>query len=444
MVARVETASVILWGEAVGAVAWLADRGYAAFEYEPAFLKKGLDISPLRMSLEAAIKGDGIFSFPALVNDTFLGLPGLLADALPDKFGNSIIDAWLARNGRDSSSFSPVERLCYIGKRGMGALEFSPPVNQRFNKAVPVEVAELVGLAQDVMLQRGALDAGFSDDDKDNTGAIMDILRVGTSAGGARPKAVIAMNDRGSVVSGQAEVPAGYDYWLLKFDGVSDLELGAPRGYGRIEYAYHLMARAAGIEMMECRLLEEHGRAHFMTKRFDRVAGNKIHMQTLCGLAHYDFNVAGAYGYEQAFAVMRQLHLSKAQAMQQYRRMVFNVLARNQDDHTKNIAYLMGPDGQWHLSPAYDLTYSHNPAGKWTNQHQMSINGKRDHFTREDLIAVGESISLPRPGEILDEVAEAVSQWPAFARESGVEARVIEEIGRNQRMELAGESEVAS
>jgi len=272
----------------------------------------------------------------------------------------------------------------------------------------------------------------------------MDILRVGTSAGGARPKAVIAMNDKGSVVSGQAEVPAGYDYWLLKFDGVSDLELGAPRGYGRIEYAYHLMARAAGIEMMECRLLEEHGRAHFMTKRFDRVAGNKIHMQTLCGLAHYDFNMAGAYGYEQAFAVMRQLHLSKAQAVQQYRRMVFNVLARNQDDHTKNIAFLMGPDGEWRLSPAYDLTYSHNPAGKWTNQHQMSINGKRDHFTREDLVTVGESISLPRPGEILDEVAEAVSEWPAFARESGVEVHVIEEIGRNQRMELAGHSEVAS
>jgi len=443
MVARVETASVTLWGEAVGAVAWLADRGYAAFEYEPAFLKKRLDISPLRMSLEAAIKGDGIFSFPALVNDTFLGLPGLLADALPDKFGNSIIDAWLARNGRDSSSFSPVERLCYISKRGMGALEFSPPVNQRLNNAVPVDVAELVELAQDVMLHRWALDTGFSDDDKDNTGAIMDILRVGTSAGGARPKAVIAMNDKGSVVSGQAEVPAGYDYWLLKFDGVSDLELGAPRGYGRIEYAYHLMARAAGIEMMECRLLEEHGRAHFMTKRFDRVAGNKIHMQTLCGLAHYDFNMAGAYGYEQAFAVMRQLHLSKAQAVQQYRRMVFNVLARNQDDHTKNIAFLMGPDGEWRLSPAYDLTYSHNPAGKWTNQHQMSINGKRDHFTREDLVTVGESISLPRPGEILDEVAEAVSEWPAFARESGVEVHVIEEIGRNQRMELAGRSEVA-
>ena len=443
MVARVETAFVSLWGEPVGAVAWLAERSCAAFEYEPAFLKRGLDISPLHMGLEEATRGAGIFSFPSLVNDTFLGLPGLLADALPDKFGNSIIDAWLARNGRDSSSFSPVERLCYIGRRGMGGLEFSPPVNQRFNKSVPIEVAELVELAQDVMSQRVALDAGFGSDDKGNAEAIMDILRVGTSAGGARPKAVIAMNEAGKVVSGQADVPAGYDYWLLKFDGVSDLELGAPRGYGRIEYAYHLMARAAGIDMTECRLLEEHGRAHFLTRRFDRVAGRKIHMQTLCGLAHFDFNLAGAYGYEQAFAVMRRLHLSKAEAIQQYRRMIFNVLARNQDDHTKNIACLMGPDGEWQLSPAYDLTYSHNPACKWTNQHQMSINGKRDHFTREDLIAVGESISVPRPGNIIDEVAGAVSRWPLYARESGVDARVIEEIRRNQRLELAEASRAA-
>ena len=443
MVARVETAFVSLWGEQVGAVAWLDQRSCAAFEYEPAFLKRGLNISPLHMGLDEAASGAGIFSFPALVNDTFLGLPGLLADALPDKFGNSIIDAWLARNGRDSNSFSPVERLCYIGRRGMGALELSPPVNQRYNKSVPIEVAELVTLAQDVMSQRVALDAGFGSDEQGNAEAIMDILRVGTSAGGARPKAVIALNAAGKVVSGQADVPAGYDYWLLKFDGVSDLELGAPRGYGRIEYAYHLMARAAGIDMMECRLLEEHGRAHFLTRRFDRVADSKIHMQTLCGLAHYDFNRAGAYGYEQAFAVMRQLHLSKAEAIQQYRRMIFNVLARNQDDHTKNIAYLMGPDGEWRLSPAYDLTYSHNPAGKWTNQHQMSINGKRDHFTRQDLLAVGESISVPRPGNIIDEVAEAVSQWPDYARDSGVEESVMEEIRRNQRMELAGSTVAA-
>lgn len=436
MVARVETAFVTLWGEQVGAVAWLDERAHAVFEFDPAFLKKGIDISPLHMGLAAARKGDGIFSFPALTNDTFLGLPGLLADALPDKFGNSIINAWLARNGRDGSSFSPVERLCYIGKRGMGALEFSPPVQQRFNRPVPIEVAELVELAQGVMMQRMALDVDVGSDEQGNAEAIMDILRVGTSAGGARPKAVIAMDAGGNVVSGQAEVPAGYDYWLLKFDGVSDLELGEPRGYGRIEYAYHLMAKAAGIEMVECRLLEENGRAHFLTKRFDREADRKIHMQSLCGIAHYDFNMAGAYGYEQAFAVMRQLHLSKAEAIQQYRRMVFNVLARNQDDHTKNIAFLMGLDGEWRLSPAFDVIYAHNPAGKWTNQHQMSINGKRDHFTRDDLITVGESISISRPGELIDEVAAAVSKWPEFAQASGIGSGLIAEIARNHRLDL--------
>ena len=436
MVARVETAFVTLWGEQIGAVAWLDERSHAVFEFDPAFLTKDIDISPLHMGLDEARKGDGIFLFPALSNDTFLGLPGLLADALPDKFGNSIIDAWLARNGRDSSSFSPVERLCYIGKRGMGALEFSPPVNQRFNRPVSIEVSELVELAQSVMLQRMALDVDFGNGEQGNAEAIMDILRVGTSAGGARPKAVIAMDDDNNVMSGQAEVPAGYDYWLLKFDGVSDLELGEPRGYGRIEYAYHLMARAAGIEMMECRLLEENGRAHFLTKRFDREAGRKIHMQSLCGIAHYDFNMAGAYGYEQAFSVMRRLHLSKAEAIQQYRRMVFNVLARNQDDHTKNIAFLMGPDGEWQLSPAFDVIYAHNPAGKWTNQHQMSIRGKRDHFTLDDLIAVGESISIPRPGEVIDEVADAVSKWPEFAKASGVGNRLIAEIAHNHRLDL--------
>ena len=308
MVDKVDTAFVTLWGEQVGAVAWLEDRSCAAFEFEPGFLKKGIDISPLHMGLDAARKGDGIFSFPALNNDTFLGLPGLLADALPDKFGNSIIDTWLARQGRTASSFSPVERLCYIGRRGMGALEFLPPLKQRFNRSVPVEVAELVELAQSMMTQRMALDVELGDDEKGNAEAIMDILRVGTSAGGARPKAVIAMDEAGNVVSGQADVPEGYDYWLLKFDGVSDLELGEPAGYGRIEFAYHLMAGAAGIDMVECRLLEENGRAHFLTKRFDRMAGRKLHMQSLCGIAHYDFNMAGAYGYEQAFAVMRQLH----------------------------------------------------------------------------------------------------------------------------------------
>lgn len=434
MVKKVDTAVVSLWGQVVGAVSWLEERGYAVFEYEPAFLQKGLDIAPLHMSLDQARQGDGIFAFPALNKTTFHGLPGLLADALPDKFGNSIIDAWLARQGRDAVGFSPVERLCYTGKRAMGALEFAPATLDRYDRAVPVEIGELVGLAQHVMRERKGLAAHLGASEPENAAAILDILRVGTSAGGARPKAVIALDAQGHVLSGQAEAPPGYDYWILKFDGVTDLELGEPRGYGRIEYAYHRMAQAAGIEMSECRLLEENGRAHFMTKRFDRVDGNKLHLQSLCGLAHYDFNQAGAYSYEQSFTVMRRLRLSKAEAIQHYRRMVFNIIARNQDDHTKNLAFLMGADGKWRLSPAFDVIYSHNPHGKWTNQHQMSVNGKRDHFTLDDLITVGESISLPKPQALIDEVMQAVARWPEFAAQAGVNPTQIEEIARHHRL----------
>jgi len=434
MVKKVDTAVVSLWGDDVGAVSWLDDRAYGVFEYDPAFLEKGLDISPVQMGLDEARNGDGIFSFPALNKETFLGLPGLLADALPDKFGNSIIDTWLARMGRDASSFSPVERLCYAGKRAMGALEFSPAVVAKYDKPVPVEIAELVTLAQEVMTQRMDLNTELGHSEKENAEAITDILRVGTSAGGARPKAVIAMDDKGNVMSGQAKVPKGYDYWILKFDGVTDIELGEPKGYGRIEYAYYLMAEAAGIDMIKCRLLEENGRAHFMTKRFDRVKGNKLHMQSLCGIAHYDFNMAGAYSYEQAFAIMRKLRLSKAEAIQQYRRMIFNVVARNQDDHTKNIAFLMDQTGKWKLSPAFDVIYSHNPKGKWTNQHQMSINGKRDGLTLNDLVVVGESISISKPQDIIHEVISAVEQWPVYAQQAGIKKEIVEEISGYHRL----------
>ena len=436
MVEKVDTATIRLWNKDVGAVSWLQDRGYAVLEFDSSFLKEGLDISPIHMGLTTARQGDSIFSFPALNRETFRGLPGLLADALPDKFGNVIIDAWLARNGRDSKDFSSIERLCYVGSRGMGALEFRPMVSRGLESPVPVEIAELAKLAQEITVKRSSLDVNLGGNNKVNNEAIMDILRVGTSAGGARPKAVIAMDEKGHVLSGQAEVPIGYEYWILKFDGVSDLELGEPKGYGRIEYAYHLMAKAAGIEMTECRLLEEHGRAHFLTKRFDRQGGQKIHMQSLCGLAHYDFNLAGAYGYEQAFAVMRKLRISKAEAIQQYRRMVFNVIARNQDDHTKNIAFLMNKEGKWRLSPAFDVTYSHNPAGQWTNQHQMSINGKRDHFLMTDLISIGESISLPRPGKIISEILNIVNIWPTYAGEAGLNKERTSEIGRHHRLDL--------
>ena len=434
MVNKLDTALVTLWGDTVGAVSWLEDRAYGIFEFDPQFLKKELDISPIHMGLQEARKGDGRFSFASLNKETFLGLPGMLADALPDKFGNSMINAWLARQGRDSRSFSPVERLCYTGKRGMGALEFHPATMGKFDTSVQVEVSELVELAQSIMHERSALDVQLNNSEKDNADAILDILRVGTSAGGARPKAVIAMDDKGNVMSGQVMAPKGYDYWILKFDGVTDIELGEPKGYGRIEYAYYLMAKAAGINMTECRLLEENGRAHFMTKRFDRINGEKLHMQSLCGIAHYDFNMAGAYSYEQAFTVMRKLRLTKAEAAEQYRRMLFNIVARDLDDHTKNISFLMGSDGKWKLSPAYDVIYSHNPAGKWTNQHQMSVNGKRDHFTLADLITVGESLSIKQPEKIIHDVISAVDNWTAFATQAGLKEKLIKDIAENHRM----------
>ena len=373
MVKKLDTAVIKLWEDTVGAVTWLEENGHAIFEYNPSFLKKGLDIAPLQMGLEEALRGDGIFSFPGLGRETFMGLPGLLADVLPDKFGNQVINSWLARNGRSAADFSPVERLCYAGKRGMGALEFQPPASNELDRAVPVEIALMVELAQKITLERSQLDVDIGNSEKENSEAILDILRVGTSAGGTRPKAVIAMNNEGNIISGQSDVPKGYEYWLLKFDGVDDIELGKPKGYGRIEYAYSLMAKAAGIDMAECRLLEENSRAHFLTKRFDRCNGAKLQLQSLCGLAHYDFNMPGAYSYEQAFSVMRRLRLTKAEAVQFYRRMVFNIIGRNQDDHTKNIAFLMNPHGQWKLSPAFDVMHSYNPAGG------MDISTSNDH-----------------------------------------------------------------
>ena len=435
MVDRIETAEVHLWKQLVGAVSWQDNRGYAVFEYDPKFLQRGLDISPLHMSLDRAQDGDGLFAFPELARRTYLGLPGLLADALPDKYGRSVIDAWLARQGRDPDSFSPVERLCYTATRAMGALEFAPSTHNRKEKAVPIEVSELVALAQEIVSERQGLTAqlGATED----AAAIQDILSVGTSAGGARPKAIIAVNDRGHVVSGQTDSPPGYDHWILKFDGVTDIELGEPKEFGRIEFAYYHMATQAGIDMMPCRLLEEGGRAHFMTRRFDRVDGQKVHMQSLCGLAHFDFNESGMYSYEQALMVMRKLRLSKKEAIQQFRRMVFNVVATNLDDHTKNIAFLMDQQGRWSLSPAFDVTYAYNPKGKWTNQHQMSINGKQRGLEREDLIAVGKSISLSKPGRVIDEVVDAVAMWPRLANEAGVSPSIIRDRGANHRLDLA-------
>ncbi len=430
MAGFVDAAFVNIWGRTAGAVAWDRDRGYATFEYDPAFLDSGLDLAPLHMPLQEALRGGVRFAFPQLSRRTFRGLPGLLADALPDRFGNRLIDAWLARQGRRREDFSPVERLCTIGSRGMGALEFAPALRSIPGASVPVQIDELVALAREVLHSRQDMQ-----EDLDRPGALTDILRVGTSAGGARPKAVIAINDEtGEVRSGQVDAPPGFTHWILKFDGVRDRELDDPDGYGRIEYAYYLMATAAGITMSPCRLLEEGDRAHFMTRRFDRPdAGGRLHLQTLCGLAHLDFSDPVSHSYEQAFQVCRELRLPYPDQEQLYRRMVFNAAARNQDDHTKNIGFLMDTAGVWRLSPAYDVTYAYNPGGRWTHRHQMSMAGKHDHITRADLLAVAGAVGIRKPAVILDEVAGALEGWPDFASTAGVPRRQAAGIGASFR-----------
>ena len=432
MVTKIETAYVKLWGMLVGAVSWDPAKEFATFEFDRKFLEKGLNLSPLKMPLAEARSGTAKFEFPTLSKKSFRGLPGMLADALPDRFGNSIIDAWLARQGRTPESFSPVERLCYAGKRAMGALEFAPIINESIEQSVPVEVGELVKLAQTVTDERSRLKTNFRNDASD---AILDIIRVGTSAGGTRPKAVIAFNDETKEVrSGQVDAPDGFNYWVLKFDGVKDNSLGDPAGYGRIEYAYYKMAIASGIEMNECRLFEENGRAHFMTKRFDRTgSGGKLHLQSLCAIAHFDFNEPGVYSYEQAFQIMRELRLPYREAEQQFRRMIFNVVARNQDDHTKNIAFLMDQSGQWRLSPAFDVIYAYNPTGDWTSRHQMSINAKRDGFIKNDLVQIGKEMNIKSSRKIIDEIIEVVANWSDFANNAGVEPSQFKSIGRTHR-----------
>ncbi|MCE9616445.1 MAG: HipA domain-containing protein [Lentisphaerae bacterium] len=413
MIARVQ-----LWGRTIGAVSLEAGRDVAAFQYDAEFARSGIELSPLAMPL-----GERVYEFPALPRGTFHGLPGLLADSLPDKFGNALIDAWLATQGRTPESFHAVERLCYIGTRGMGALEFAPVLGPQARMATKIEIDALVRLAGEVLTHRGDLQGHFHEAGKAQ--ALRDILRVGTSAGGARAKAVIAWNRATNEVrSGQLAAGEGFDYWLLKFDGVAgnkDKELEDPKGYGAIEYAYHLMAKAAGITMSECRLLEENGRRHFMTKRFDRLAGGaKLHMQSLGALAHFDFNQAGAYAYEQALLTIRQLKLPMAAVEEQFRRMVFNIVARNQDDHVKNIAFLMDQQGSWSLAPAFDVTYSYNPSGSWTATHQMTLNGKRDGFALDDFEACAKAAVMKRGRAvtIIAEVQAAVKRWPEFAAEA--------------------------
>ncbi|MEZ5573511.1 MAG: type II toxin-antitoxin system HipA family toxin [Halioglobus sp.] len=422
---------VRLWGASVGLVAWDPSLGYAAFEYAPTFVDIGIEVSPLMMPLSS-----GSFAFPALNKDTYRGLPGMLADSLPDKFGNSLIDQWLAESGSAPDTFNPVQRLMYVGRRGMGALEFYPVIEREEQGQISLNVEELVALSSRVLALKEAEHAKLSTaGHTDNVEGLGKILAVGTSAGGARAKAIIAWNESsGDVRSGQIDAGEGYSYWLLKFDGVSnnrDKELADPMGYGRIEYAYHLMAVAAGIDMMPCRLLEENGRAHFMTRRFDRTDdGQKLHMQTLCALGHHDFNVPGATSYEQAFLMCDRLGLGMAAKEQLFLRMVFNVVAYNCDDHTKQISFLMDKSGTWRLSPAYDMTYAFNPDGAYTKSHQMSVNRKRTAILDEDFLAAAQrqGVNLARAKHLIEQVRESVTGWPEYALRAAVNTAQAEKI----------------
>lgn len=427
---EVKTAFVKIWGQIVGAVAWDENQELASFEYDPKFKSKNIDLAPIKMPIQSNQK---IFSFPELrftknsEYDTFKGLPGLLADVLPDKYGNQLINIWLAQNGRPENSMNPIEQLCFIGTRGMGALEFEPTQLKSTKKSFQVEINSLVNIAQRMLNKREEFHTNMN---KDKQQAMMQILKIGTSAGGARPKAIIAYNKKTRQVrSGQTNAPKGFEHWLIKLDGVSDAQFGESKGYGRVEMAYYNMAKDCGVKMMESELLEENGRAHFMTKRFDREKGSiKHHIQTFCAMQHYDFNEVRGYSYEQLFQTMRLLHLPYPDAEQMYRRMVFNVIARNCDDHTKNFAFRLKKGGNWELAPAYDICHAYRPDSIWVSQHALSINGKRKGIEKDDLITFAKAMNIKKSENIISEINTKIQHWNNYANETNVNTKLRDSI----------------
>lgn len=420
----VDVAQVKIYGIPMGI--FRLDNRYdnVQFEYDNDFVSKGLEPSPLMMPTLAG----RIYSFADLGRETFKGLPGLLADSLPDTYGRALFDRWLSLTGRTSSNI--IETLCFLGKRCMGALEFEPAIDVDYNLNAKVEIDSLVDVAREALQNKESFGVNINEDKK---AAIAEILRLGTSAGGQRAKVIIAYNKTtGEVLSGQTNVPKGFDYYIIKLDGVSATTgFRETENYGRLEYSFYKLIKKCGIEMSDCSLIEENGRAHFLTKRFDRENGKKIHMQTLCGLAHYDYRLHRAFSYEQAFNVMRRLKLPYSDAEEMFRRMVLNVIIRNQDDHTKNISFLMDEDGIWKLSPAYDMGYSYNPNGGWTSTHQMSINGKFDEINRKDLLKCGVVNNIKNASIIIDEICDTASSWPTIAKECDVPENMIEKIFNN-------------
>ncbi len=420
----VEVAKVMMFGEPIATFRWDSRYNVVLFEYDRIFVGRGLEPSPLMMPVRQGV----VYSFSSLNSDTYNRLPGMLADSLPDTYGRALFDRWLRTTGRRSGN--PIETLCFMGKRCMGALEFEPPIETGGDINQKIEIETLVDVARDALREKSVLDANL---DADRKAAIEEILRLGTSAGGQRAKAIIAYNkETGEVRSGQLEAPDGFDYYLIKLDGVTgNVELRETENFGRLEYSFYRAARSCGIDMTYSTLIEENGRAHFMTKRFDRKEGRKVHMQTLCGIAHLDFRLQRAHSYEQAFDVMRALRLPYSQAQEMFRRMVFNVIVRNQDDHTKNISFLMDEKGTWSLSPAYDMGYAYNPEGQWTSTHQMSINGKFDGISREDLLECARRNNIKNATDIIEEVKEALCGWHTMAKDCGVPQTMIDSIVPN-------------
>jgi serine/threonine-protein kinase HipA len=415
---QVDLIEVRAWGMEVGAVALDPSTGFYAFEYSDRWRGRGIDLSPLRMPPRP-----GPYVFPQLAVGTFARLPGLIADSLPDRFGNALVTARLAEEGVSPADITSLDRLAYTADRGMGALEYLPPADAPIHHTTALQLADLVVAA------RQALRGQFTGDDATHE-ALAQLIQVGTSAGGARPKAVVCFNpETGQVRSGQMAAPEGYEHWLLKLDGVEDDHLGTGRGFGRIEYAYSLMARACGIDMEPCRLLEENGRAHFMTRRFDRLPdGTKVHTQTLCALDHLDFNLPSAHSYAQYFDAIDRLGLGPLAREQAFKRLVFNVAAANRDDHTKNHSFRCHQNGTWSLAPAYDVNHAYNPAGEWTQRHQMSVNGKFEGINRSDLDEFADLFVVPAPSKAIGDVLDAVDRWPEFGDEAGVPQRDIERI----------------
>jgi len=418
MYSPVDAVEVVAWNRRVGAVALDPTLGSYVFEYYPEWRASGIELSPLHLP-----NSGSSYVFPALAADTYFRLPPLLADSLPDDFGNALIDAYLAQQGIRSSEVTALDRLAYLASRAMGALEFKPSRGPRHRKPSAVELGDLVEGARSLLGGRFA-------DDRETEAALQSLIHVGTSAGGARAKAVIAWNpETGEIRSGQLPADPGFGYWLVKLDGVgADAELGSGGRYGRIEYAYYLMAVAAGIEISDSRLLEENGRAHFMTKRFDRAVNadgttRKVHSLTLCGIAHLDFRLRGTHDYSQFFQVVDALDLDPEARVEGFRRMVFNVLAKNCDDHTKNFSFMLDAEAGtgWQLAPAYDLTYAYNPDGEWTYQHLMSVNGNFNRIDRSDLLAVADRFRIPRARSVVAEVAASVDRWAEFAERAGVD-----------------------